>query len=111
MKKLTITAFALAICSGLYAQTYTPVALTGFTADVIANGSGPAAASTTNDVDASGYAFVAQDFVNPAGQSAAGVTLPNSGTITSAVTSPPGLTFQLEPYTANNSLRRTAIGR
>ena len=32
-------------------QTYTPVTLTGFTEDVIANGTGAVSASTTADID------------------------------------------------------------
>jgi len=93
--------------------TYAPVMVTGFNADVVANGSGTAISSTTNDVDGGAannrFCFMAPDFVNPAGASPT-VYLPATGTITSVNTSTPGLAFQLAPYTGNNSLRIQGVG-
>src|SRR4051812_9128058 len=90
---------------------YVPVAVTGFTADVVANGAGPVSASTTADVDGgpvnSRFAFMAPTFVNPAGSSPF-VSLPATGLIPSATTS--GLSFQLAAYTGNNSLRIPGTG-
>ncbi|MDO7846714.1 GEVED domain-containing protein [Hymenobacter sp. M29] len=80
---------------------YVPVSLTGFTADVVANGTGLSTNSTTVGVDDSNYVFMAQDY-NPTGTS----FLPNNGLISSAATA--GLTYQLAPYTGNNSLRMPA---
>jgi hypothetical protein len=104
MKKLFFVALSLAISPAIKAQTYTPISLTGFTADIIANGAGPALSSTTQDVDGGGYNFMSQDYVSPANQTPT-TFLPGNGTINSAATS--GLNFQLAPYTGNNSLRIT----
>ncbi|RZK95685.1 MAG: hypothetical protein EOO62_29850, partial [Hymenobacter sp.] len=94
-------------------QTYTPVTLTGFNQDVIAEGTGSALNLTTYDVDGSGtgYAFMSANYVNPSGTSPT-VTrpLPNNGTITSLATATTGLTFQLGSYAANNVLRVPATG-
>lgn len=104
MKKLLFTAFAAGVAMQANAQTYNPIAVTGFNADVIANGAGPAMNSTTADVDGEFYNFVAQNFVNPGGLSPS-TFLPANGLINSAATT--GLTYQLAPYTGNNSLRLT----
>src|SRR5688572_18891549 len=106
MKEFLLIALALSAGLAASAQTYMPVTLTGFNADVVADGAGSAMVSSNNDVDGGGYVFVAQNFINPSGQSpSAAGSLPNGGLITSAVTTTPGLTYQLAPYTANNSLR------
>jgi hypothetical protein len=105
MKKPLLLAFAAALGLQVKAQTYTPITLTGYTADVIANGTGTAVSSTSTDVDGEGYNFVAQDYKNPANQTP-NTFLPGNGTITSAVTS--SVSFQLAPYTGNNSLRITS---
>jgi hypothetical protein len=81
------------------AQTVTPVPVTGFTADVIANGA-TFAGSVTADVDGGGYYFLNQSFT------AFGTPtyfLPNSGLINSAASSL--VSFQLADASANNSLR------
>ena len=110
MKKLLLTAFAAAaFMLQAKAQTFShaTVPVTGFTADVIADGSGSASTSTTDNVDGGNYNLVAQNFVNPTNQTPTSY-LPVSGLLTSIVAATPGLTFQLAPYTANNSLRLTA---
>ncbi|MBJ6108625.1 gliding motility-associated C-terminal domain-containing protein [Hymenobacter sp. BT523] len=88
-----------------FAQTtYVPVAVTGYTDDVIANGNDPVVAnSTTNTVDR-GIPSVRWCFANATfpGLNASNA-LPASGTINSIST--PGLTFQMAPATGNNSLR------
>src|SRR6478736_756342 len=105
MKKLLLTSFAAAaFMLQTKAQTFTHavVPVTGFTADVIADGSGSAANSTNADVDGQNYNFVAQNFVNPTNSSPT-TFLPNGGLLNSLVTA--GMPFQLAPYTGNNSLR------
>src|SRR5688572_7380034 len=109
MKKLLIFAFALASGFGLKAQTYSPIAVTGYNADVVANGTGAAAASTTHDVDGVNYNFMAQGYTNPTPTTTTR-GLPTSGLITTVVAATPGLTYQLAPYTANNSLRINGVG-
>jgi hypothetical protein len=80
---------------------YSTIAVTGFTADVIANGSTfTAGTTTTADVDGGGYYFLDQTFT---AFGAPTYYLPTSGTINSVATS--GLSFQLASSSANNSLR------
>ncbi len=85
-----------------------PVALTGFTDDVVANGVGSAQSSTTSDMDGGTgnfrYCFVAQDFVNPLGDQPQS-SLPTGGLINSVNSF--GVTYQLADYSAPNSLRLT----
>jgi hypothetical protein len=83
----------------LRAQGYTTVALTGFNADVIADGPS-LAASVTADVDGTGYYFLNGSFTqfgNPT------YYLPTSGLLSSVTT--PGLTYQLAAAAGPNSLR------
>jgi hypothetical protein len=101
---LTLALSALGLATAPLARAaYTPVTVSGYNADVVANGTGLSTNSTTIGIDAGGYVFMAQDY-NPTGTS----YLPNSGLINSAATS--GVTFQLASYTGNNSLRIPASG-
>src|SRR5687767_10845466 len=98
MKKVLLFACVFTFSYMGIAQTYTPVPLTGFTDDVVANGPGLATLSTSIEADGVSYNFVTQDFIGACGQLPTGGALPNSGTIASAVTTTPGLTFQLGAY-------------
>ncbi len=114
--RTVFTRFALLAAFGLGAlrpaaaqQTvYVPAAVTGYTADVIANGSGPVTSSTTATVDR-GIPTVRWCFANATfpGLNATN-SLPTNGTIVSIST--PGLTFQMDPATSNNSLRIDGAG-
>ncbi|MBF9220908.1 beta strand repeat-containing protein [Hymenobacter ruricola] len=115
--RLLLLALAGAFARPAAAQTYTPVALTGYNHDVIAEGTGPTTAMTTYDVDGAvgtGYVFASASYVNPAGETPAGKgivnPLPNSGLITSIASATTGLTFQLAGYASNNVLRVPATG-
>jgi hypothetical protein len=81
------------------AQSYVPITVTGFNADLIANGTGTVIETTTNgfDSDDSGGAnyYVA-------GYSTGTSGLPVNGVINSASTT--GVTYQLANYTGNNAL-------
>lgn len=77
----------------------------GFNADVIANGIGAATTSTTADVDGVNFNFVSRDYQLTAASTPLTYGLPLNGLITSAVAAPAGLTYQLAPYSGNNSLR------
>ncbi|MGI4873575.1 MAG: hypothetical protein ACRYFX_20655, partial [Janthinobacterium lividum] len=92
-------------------MVYTPAAVTGYTADVIANGTGTVASSTTNTIDRGTsvvkFSFANTTFINPSGQSPT-IALPANGLINSATTS--GLTFQMAPATGNNDLRIDGAG-
>lgn len=109
MKKLLLFALVLAAHQATLAQTtpFTPVTLTGFTADVIANGSGTVASSTSMDLDGASFALAASNFVNPSNASPT-TGLPATGAITGVGT--PAINFQLAAYTGNNSLRIAAPG-
>ncbi|MDB5235539.1 MAG: gliding motility-associated C-terminal protein [Hymenobacter sp.] len=94
------------------AQTvYVPATVTGYTADVVANGPGTVVSSTSNTVDRGNaqvrWCFANTTFINPSGQSPI-QALPANGLITSIST--PGLTYQMAPHTGNNSLRIDGAG-
>jgi hypothetical protein len=94
------------------AQTvYVPAAVTGYTADVIANGQGSVASSTTNTVDR-GNATVQWCFADSSFRTPAGLrptrALPASGFFRSITT--PGLSYQMGPSAGNNSLRIDGAG-
>lgn len=86
--------------------TYVPVALSGFNADVIANGIGNASTSTNNDVDGADYALVAQDFKASASGASPTQFVPNGGLINNGIKQ-----FQLADYSGNNSLRLNGSGQ
>ncbi len=87
-----------------HAQNYEPLTVTsGFTADVIANGVGNANVSTTIAVDDANYNFLTNDFQATSSSAIQANGLPSTGIIQSAAT--PGLTYQLGPLSASNSLR------
>jgi len=121
--KLLLLALACGTGSAAWGQaTYTPVALTGFTEDIIANGTGAVSASTTADIDGAaatggtGYCLMAQSYVGPTGQvpnpsgypATTYPALENSGLITSALNS--AITYQLASYSASNALRLYGAG-
>ncbi|MCY0979029.1 T9SS type A sorting domain-containing protein [Chryseobacterium wangxinyae] len=97
-------AFLLA-SSGLSAQYYYPVSVSGFTQDVIANGVGNANTSTTTSVDAVDFAYVAKDFQSTATSPVLSYGLPVTGQFMTVNTSTPGLTFQLAPYSGSNAIK------
>lgn len=104
--------FALGLGASTTDQAaFTLVAVTGYNADVVANGAGTVIASTTDDVDGGAvgnrFNFMAPTFIGSTGV-APTTFLPASGLITSATTS--GLTFHLPPYTTTNSLRINGSG-
>ena len=105
VSKLLLLALACSTSLVSRGQTYAPVALTGFTQDIIANGTAaqPPASSTTADVDGVGYFFISQDYYTATTAHTSG--LPNSGLIPNSITGLSGLTYQLASYSANNSLR------
>jgi len=77
----------------------------GFNADVIANGVGTSASSTTNDVDGVSYVFVSKDFQLTSSSTPLTYGLPIGGLINSEVAATTGLSYQLASYSGNNSLR------
>ncbi|QEE49667.1 T9SS type A sorting domain-containing protein [Flavobacterium alkalisoli] len=85
------------------AQEYVPLTVTsGYNADVVANGAGSAASSTSIQVDNDSFAFLSTDFVSPSNASYSGA-LPATGLVNSAATA--GLSYQFAPFSGNNSMR------
>lgn len=107
MKKKLLQSFALfgavLLAGSVKAQTYEQLQVSsGFTADVIANGSGSATTSTTAAVDAANYNFMANNF-QPTAAAPPAYALPATGLITSLVNS--AITYQLGPLSGNNALQ------
>ena len=86
-------------------NSYTPIDVTGYNADVIANGTGIANVSTTNAVDAVSNSYIALNY-EPTSGNVTTVGLPLNRTLTSGST--PALKFLLQDYGGNNSLRLPA---
>ena len=84
-----------------------PYAISGFNADVIANGTGTALSSTNSDVDGVSFAFKSLDWKLTATSAAQVKGFPVDGVIHSLST--PGLYFKLEPYNQNNSIRLATV--
>lgn len=107
---LVLGALGLFASSFALAQNYQQMPIqTGFTADVVANGTGSSAVTTNNDVDGVSYAFVAKDFLLTSTSTPITYGLPVDGIINSIVTTTPGLSYQLASLSANNSLRLAAV--
>jgi len=110
LKKITLMMSAAFVLHFAARAAYTPVALTGFNADVVANGTGAPNTSTTATLDdanpALGYVFAGQDYNYSGSCSAATNYLPGTGLLTS--TSVTGLTFQLASYAGYNALHLTS---
>lgn len=87
-------------------NNYSPINLTGFNADVIAEGNGWATISTTSDVDGGGYVYMSRDYL-PNTTSAVLTTgaLPVNRTMASPIS---GLNFLMPDYKQNNVVRLTA---
>lgn len=110
IKRLSgLAAVAAVFCAQqVAAQYYYPVAVSGFTSDVIANGVGNATASTTAAVDAVDYAYVSKDFMATATSPAMTYGLPVTGQFMGVVPTTPGMTYQLASYSASNALKLNA---
>lgn len=97
---------AWSLTSSFTAQSgYTPLTVTGFNADVIANGTGIANLSTTNAVDAVDNSYIALNYERVSGNVTT-IGLPLSRTLTSAAIT--DLKFLMADYSGNNSLRLAA---
>lgn len=109
-RKLMLCALGLGATVSAHAALV-PVAVTGYNADVVANGTGAVTASTTDDVDGGAvgnrFNFMAPTFIGSTGVAPTSF-LPATGLISSATTT--GLSFQLASYTVNNSLRINGVG-
>jgi hypothetical protein len=85
-------------------NAYTPLSLTGFNQDVIANGTGIAKFSTTDAVDAVNYSYIARDYERVSGNVTA-IGLPVNRTLTNTT---PAIQFLFADYSGSNSLKLSA---
>lgn len=108
MKKLLLTILFLQISNFLLAQNYHAFQSSGFNADVIADGTGGATATTSIALDAADFVLMSADFENTLGDPVPSYALPVSGLIDDLLL--PGLSFQLGGYYENNSLRLENTG-
>ncbi|SHN43785.1 PKD domain-containing protein [Chitinophaga sp. CF418] len=86
----------------LSAQTYTPVPVTGFNADIVAEAGTNAVAVTSTVIDGSNHILHTQAFATANG---IGGGIINSGTFVSGTR-----TYQMNPYTGLNALYLSAAG-
>lgn len=89
----------------------TPLDVTGFNHDVIANGVGVASGSTTNSVDSNtspsaNFAYLSKDYKLNAGDATSAYGLPINRSLTSPNVT--GLNYILQDYSSSNSLRLSA---
>lgn len=106
--QLLVVIAACGVGSHLFAQTYSPISTSGYTDDVIANGIGTARNTTSNDVDGTGYVLKSRDWKLTETSDSQTSGLPENGTIVSE--NNPDQTYQLQSYSANNSLRLAEAG-
>ena len=104
LPKALILSVLLLLCITLTAQTYTPVTVTGYNHDVVAEGSGTSSlATTTKEMDAitpSNFVICTKQFATANGLTPANTYgLPDNGSIVSGTK-----TYQLASYAANNAL-------
>lgn len=93
----------LQAANAAWAQDYQALQASGFNADVIADGSGPAATSTSIAIDNADYNLLSADYTPVIGGQLSLTGLPVSGLVNDANIA--GLSFQLAPYSQSNSLR------
>ncbi|MFP5437592.1 MAG: GEVED domain-containing protein [Bacteroidia bacterium] len=86
---------------------YTPLTVTGYNADVIANGNGIANTSTTHGVDGANNAYMALNYKNSATNPVTTIGLP----VNRRLPGTGGPDFILADYSGNNSLRLAAQGQ
>lgn len=88
-------------------NAYTPLSVTGYNHDVIANGTGIAKFSTTESVDAVNYSYIARDYERVSGNVTT-VGLPVNRTLTN--TTPP-VQFLFADYSGSNALKLAATNQ
>ena len=93
--KIFVTLSTLLIASASLSQNYTPISVTGYNYDVIAEAT-PALSTTDTAMDGSNYVLYSQAYGTSFGT---GTGLPNTGLITSGSS-----TYQLAPYTSDNCI-------
>jgi len=101
-----LNSIAFFSATSIAAQNYQQMPIqSGFNEDVIANGIGLSATTTTSILDGDSYVFVAKDYKKTATSTAITYGVPVDGIINSVVATTPGLNYQLGNLNGNNSLR------
>ncbi|MBS1775238.1 MAG: T9SS type A sorting domain-containing protein [Bacteroidetes bacterium] len=96
---------------GLSAEAqFVNIPVTGYNADVVANGVGSVASSTTATVDNAQYTLAAADWNFNGTCTALTNFMPISGTVSANTSVANGLVYTLQSYSANNALRIPATG-
>ena len=101
-KSIALLFGGLVLATGSLAQTFSPIAVTGFNQDGVAESGIDATAVTTTSLDLSTYIMYSTIFAAINGLQAG---LPTNGTIVSG-----NRTWQLQPYTSNNVLYLSSGG-
>lgn len=86
----------------LFAQTFTPVPVTGFNADIVAEGGNNAVAVTSTVIDGSNHVIYTTGFAGLNGLTGGII---NTGTIVSGTR-----TYQMAPFTGNNAIYMSSAG-
>ncbi len=110
LNKIGPLMLSVLLLAQLAKATFIPVTVTGFNADVVANGIGSPMGSTIIpfDTSANAYVLVAPDYQLNGASALPTYALPASGAINSVATA--GLSYQLGSYTTSNSLRLVGTG-
>ncbi len=94
----------LCFCGVSHAQDYVPLQInSGYNADVIANGVGPALLSTTASFDSFEFVLLSSDYRLLDTDPTSPFALDPSGAVANAAVT--GLNYQLAPFSGDNSLR------
>lgn len=108
-KAIKLLVGSLIILSSAKAQ-FSNVPVTGFNADVVADGVGSVSSSTTATVDNSQYCLAASNWNFTGACTALSFYMPVSGTVPANSTVANGLVYTLQPYSGLNDLRVPATG-
>lgn len=105
MKRIFTITLLLSIYTStqlMYAQTFTPITVTGYNADIVAEAGTDAVAVTSTVIDGSNHILYTQSFAATNGIDGGIV---DNGTFVSGTR-----TYQMNPYTAPNGLYLSASG-
>ncbi len=94
MKPILLFAVCAGFTSATFAQTYSPITVSGYNLDAVAESS-PATGSTSGSIDGSDYVLYSYAYGSVFGT---GYGLPDNGTITNGLR-----TYQMNAFSANNT--------
>ena len=101
MRRVFLSLFLVqAAISAAHAQGLAPIAITGFNSDIVANGTGSAASTTSVAADLFGTVLVSRDWKANGSSTALDHGLPVDGIVSTTDGS-----YRLQSYSGNNDLR------